>query len=668
MALTAVVLSGGGSRGDFELGALRLLYERGIRPDIICGVSVGSINAAKLAEGDDAANSSRGFAGLNGIWASLQRNHDMWEFADPQAGPALWEGLNGGTPSMSDLGNALGSIAKNQGVSAAAARSVLNLEPIRRRLATDLQPALVAASGIKLRLGTVSLNTGRLHFIGEDGVVYEADGTTRVCSEVPGPRPANVQKQIDDLRREIDRETDPNTKRRLASKLASLQKSPRPMQTVPVVADLRDAVIASASIPMFFPPVALPAPNPNMMAADQLGWFVDGGVREVIPVRVALSLGATEVYAISASPPGSVLKPGQKPTDFATANMFDIALRGLVDIAIDEVDAGDMPASGELPAGVTLHRIAPAAVRTHLHDMVTVDPGLIELSADYGYMRAADVLDGKDLNSGPAQAAIAVTYLRREKWWLENIREGQECPDTDHRPATGKHDTSVQPRLDQIATEIAAKVDERITAGYVTPTEADTFWHTTLEGHPWVPGVANLPAYDAQVVTMNAPAMVAPGATFTVEVTYRNTGSQTWTNTGSNPVRLGSQDRQDNNSWGTNRIPLPQPQVLPGASVTFTFTLNALGAPGNRGCNWQLVHEGASWFGAEATSQVRVDTAVPCAQLAAAIVAKNAAIVDAAPEPGDPQRVRALARVKVLTAERDALRDRARDQGCPTIP
>jgi NTE family protein len=49
---TALSLSGGGSKGDFQLGAVRFLYRvRGVRPDIIIGTSVGSINGAKLAEG-----------------------------------------------------------------------------------------------------------------------------------------------------------------------------------------------------------------------------------------------------------------------------------------------------------------------------------------------------------------------------------------------------------------------------------------------------------------------------------------------------------------------------------------------------------------------------------------------------------------------------------------
>src|SRR5690242_15639060 len=72
-------LSGGGAKGDFELGALRLLYDRGVRPDIMASTSVGSINASKLAEGEpDAAHPDRGLPGLEKLWESLQRNEDMY--------------------------------------------------------------------------------------------------------------------------------------------------------------------------------------------------------------------------------------------------------------------------------------------------------------------------------------------------------------------------------------------------------------------------------------------------------------------------------------------------------------------------------------------------------------------------------------------------------------
>ena len=75
---TAFCLSGGGSHGDFQMGAIEFLYEQGIRPQILCGTSVGAINAAKLAEGEDLWNANQGLAGLIRIWARLRQDSDMW--------------------------------------------------------------------------------------------------------------------------------------------------------------------------------------------------------------------------------------------------------------------------------------------------------------------------------------------------------------------------------------------------------------------------------------------------------------------------------------------------------------------------------------------------------------------------------------------------------------
>jgi NTE family protein len=45
----ALVMSGGGSRGALQVGALKALIEKGYQPDILVGTSVGAINASYLA-------------------------------------------------------------------------------------------------------------------------------------------------------------------------------------------------------------------------------------------------------------------------------------------------------------------------------------------------------------------------------------------------------------------------------------------------------------------------------------------------------------------------------------------------------------------------------------------------------------------------------------------
>lgn len=46
---SALVLQGGGALGAFEFGAARALYEKGLAPDVIAGVSIGAVTAVLLA-------------------------------------------------------------------------------------------------------------------------------------------------------------------------------------------------------------------------------------------------------------------------------------------------------------------------------------------------------------------------------------------------------------------------------------------------------------------------------------------------------------------------------------------------------------------------------------------------------------------------------------------
>lgn len=47
----ALILSGGGARGAYQAGVFRYLQEQDYHPDVICGTSVGAINAVGIASG-----------------------------------------------------------------------------------------------------------------------------------------------------------------------------------------------------------------------------------------------------------------------------------------------------------------------------------------------------------------------------------------------------------------------------------------------------------------------------------------------------------------------------------------------------------------------------------------------------------------------------------------
>ncbi len=60
-----LVLSGGGTRGFAHLGALKALEEHGIKPDIISGVSAGSIVGALYADGKSAESTLKSLISKN---------------------------------------------------------------------------------------------------------------------------------------------------------------------------------------------------------------------------------------------------------------------------------------------------------------------------------------------------------------------------------------------------------------------------------------------------------------------------------------------------------------------------------------------------------------------------------------------------------------------------
>ena len=65
----AVVLSGGGSLGAVQVGALRALLESGVQPDLLVGCSVGALNAAFLAVDPTLARVTE----LERVWRTLDR-------------------------------------------------------------------------------------------------------------------------------------------------------------------------------------------------------------------------------------------------------------------------------------------------------------------------------------------------------------------------------------------------------------------------------------------------------------------------------------------------------------------------------------------------------------------------------------------------------------------
>lgn len=66
-----VVLSGGGAKGAGQLGMMKYLHDRGIRPEFIAGISVGSLNATMWAQ-------EQNLGLLEKLWRGIRGNSDIY--------------------------------------------------------------------------------------------------------------------------------------------------------------------------------------------------------------------------------------------------------------------------------------------------------------------------------------------------------------------------------------------------------------------------------------------------------------------------------------------------------------------------------------------------------------------------------------------------------------
>jgi NTE family protein len=84
-SLRALVLSGGGGRGAYHVGALRFLEEHEWYPDIIVGTSIGAVNGAAIASGHNAHS-------LWSLWRRL-RTDDVQRRSWSLFSPDEWDHL-----------------------------------------------------------------------------------------------------------------------------------------------------------------------------------------------------------------------------------------------------------------------------------------------------------------------------------------------------------------------------------------------------------------------------------------------------------------------------------------------------------------------------------------------------------------------------------------------
>ncbi len=407
---TAFVLAGGGTKGSFEVGALQYLIgvERMV-PDIVTATSAGAIAAVVLAQARTLPEFTRRVAEIETdllAWTHTEHVFGKQDWLADLDGTALGREIQleitegtrppfplGGAPAPADSeavpaaeeGSRRGGRRRARRarrrrqrhvmrlIAGAGPRlprvwrhwrtsgsSVLNLEPLAEALrhgssdaVRPIDTALIRRPGLHLRLAVTALRAGVLRFVTEDGTIVEADART----PAPGPAAGPV--------------------------------------------DLVDGAIASASVPMVFPP--------HTMADDD---YVDGGVIEIVPVRAAADLGATRIIAVVAVP----LRLARDDRDYAAAPVGYIGLRSMGMIGVAERQIANLGV--RLPEGSTLTTIDPLVDVVGLFE---VEPGLLRINKDYGWLRASDVLAEGDaaIVADMTEGTHALVEARREAWRLE---------------------------------------------------------------------------------------------------------------------------------------------------------------------------------------------------------------------------------------------------------
>lgn len=128
-AKLAIVLSGGGAKGAFQVGVLDALVNgHGVSPAIVVGTSTGAIQALGVAQDD--------VAGLVGVWLGLKGSQDIYRKRGGIAGAVVF-----------------------------GEKAIYDATPLRRLLKQFADPAKLAASPVDLRLGVVSLQSGEFRTI-----------------------------------------------------------------------------------------------------------------------------------------------------------------------------------------------------------------------------------------------------------------------------------------------------------------------------------------------------------------------------------------------------------------------------------------------------------------------------------------------------------------------
>ena len=267
--MRALVLSGGGALGAFEAGVIRGLWDAGERFDLICGTSIGAINASFVAQGKVDELST------------------------------LWHGISNRQPSVIDyIDQVQRALVFVTDLEAVGRGSVLRLPSLALRwMQLGSKKALLQLRGLVKPDAVTQILQAELNFNSlQSSLIVTASNLTFGSSDAfyvfIGPEAANAEKAF------------------LSSREGFVNHAL-------TYENFATAVRASAAIPLAFEPV------PMNLGTQGNKDYVDGGVANNVPASLAADAGATDILAV-------LLQPAQttQPT-YPTASILEIGVASL---------------------------------------------------------------------------------------------------------------------------------------------------------------------------------------------------------------------------------------------------------------------------------------------------------------------------------------------------
>ena len=266
-----LVIAGAAARGAYEAGALSVLIpeldRHGKRPTVMVGSSAGGINAFLLAQYSDLA-AKEAVKKIEEVWAGIELSSVL--------SPILPTALDTGVVSLAEF----------LGIPGVRLKAFFDTAPLRATVERHFEADRLHRNIQDKRVHALAL------------AATAPNGRTTVFVET-----ASAEVPRTDKERAIDY---------VSSKITP------------------DHVLASAAIPVLFPPVWVNDP------AKASGWYRDGLVRLNAPIKPALALGA-EQLALVASEPDAYPPPERKPFEHEEPDIEDGAAQLLHAVLADHM-------------------------------------------------------------------------------------------------------------------------------------------------------------------------------------------------------------------------------------------------------------------------------------------------------------------------------------------